>query len=110
MPAPHCAITGLFNCRDRKFGVCRLQFLKTDYVRPFLSQPIHEVGEPLFYVVDIESGDFNFPRVDSLPGFTEQARNPDEVNTALKDTLLLRCSFLRVNPATPRQLIGAKAR
>ena len=34
LPAPDGAITGLFNCPDRKFGICSLQLLKTYDIRP----------------------------------------------------------------------------
>ena len=60
LPAPNGAITGLFDCRDWKFGICRLQLLKAGNVRPGLAQPAAEIGKPLVDVVDIEGGDLHF--------------------------------------------------
>src|SRR5262249_40383567 len=59
LPAPHGGITGFFDCSDRKFGVCRLQFLQAGNVRSGSAQPVQEIGEPLFDVIYAESSDFH---------------------------------------------------
>src|SRR5262249_55971110 len=59
LPAPDGAITGFFDCRDRKFGVYRLQFLKARNIRPGSAQPAQEIGKPLFEVIDVEGSNFH---------------------------------------------------
>ena len=47
LPTPNDDIVRLLHYRDRKFGVCRLQFLKAGHVRPGATEPGQEIGEAL---------------------------------------------------------------
>ena len=59
LPAPNRAVTCLFDCRDRKAGIRRLELLKAGNVRSRAAEPIEEIGEPLVDVVDVEGRDFH---------------------------------------------------